>query len=794
MKKQFTILLILIFTLGLFTIKFSNYYSYAEKITDENLIPKVISVSPTIVRAGESFEVFGENFNSSNYFNGGYIVNEVTIALTPVPNYYNPDCSRPVGKIISFSNTKIVVKLECSTPGEGAVCVDYYDDIDSTENKGSISDCYGPRFTIKPPCKINELGIGDDWSCTKWSSCSEVGTHTRTCVKSGDCESLNTPMPDAVGSCTYTPSCTSSNWSCTDWSSCSANGTQSRTCNKISNCQGGISAPATSQSCTYVPTCTYFYYSSWSQCEPNGTQTRNITSKHPANCEGGESPKTTQSCTYTPSCTADTWACGAWSSCSLSGIQNRSCTKTFDCPDVQTAAPITDQYCEAPSRPQQSPPSESDEISNQDIIIKSTVKLLCPVDNYKASQGSGTVIDSAGTILTNKHVIAGTLGCLVGFIDGFNDEPYFGDRQIADIIRISPTQDVAVLKIRNPKNMRLSYVDTTKGSVNFSLGTKITTYGYPAKFGTKITYTSGDFSGTDGSYLKTTAILEYGNSGGGAYLKNGTFIGIPSAVVKGQLNAMGYLLSIDIIKAWLNNSSITSGNTNNNNYSRVSVLEDIDLNKLDSLKLFIPDVDDKGNLSVSSINKNLQNTKKQPQPNQPQKESIIVESPDTNQKINPEQSSSASSGHGKESKEEKDKVSEQRRSIVANAVQEIIKVAERSGGIGQEIKIIAQTQTQNQEKLEIGMQKIQSRSAFAKFFIGPNYSEIKKSQKLLEQNREQIQKLNEARTQIVNQGDQLQVIEQIQALEQVNQRTETLLSESQKGFSLFGWVFRLFSH
>ena len=113
--------------------------------------------------------------------------------------------------------------------------------------------------------------------------------------------------------------------------------------------------------------------------------------------------------------------------------------------------------------------------------------------------------------------------------------------------------------------------------------------------------------------------------------------------------------------------------------------------------------------------------------------------------------------------------------------------------VGQEIKIVAQTQIQNQGELETGIQKIQSRSGFAKFFIGPNYSEIKSSQKLLEQNREQIQKLNEARTQIVNQGDQLQVIEQIQALEQVNQQIETLLSESQKGFSLFGWLFRIFS-
>ena len=193
-------------------------------------------------------------------------------------------------------------------------------------------------------------------------------------------------------------------------------------------------------------------------------------------------------------------------------------------------------------------------------------------------------------------------------------------------------------------------------------------------------------------------------------------------------------------------------------------------------------------ITINNPPKNKQKIIEQPRSSQTQKESP----PDSSQKTNLEQNNPVPSEQDKED-DSNITVLEQRRSVVANAVQEIVKVADRNGGIGQEIKVIAQTQTQNQEKLETGIQKIQSRSGFAKFFIGPNYSEIKSSQKLLEQNREQIQKLNEARTQIVNQGDQLQVIEQIQALEQVNQQIETLLSESQKGFSLFGWLFRIFS-
>ena len=161
-----------------------------------------------------------------------------------------------------------------------------------------------------------------------------------------------------------------------------------------------------------------------------------------------------------------------------------------------------------------------------------------------ASQGSGTVISPSGTILTNKHVIDGTVGCLVGFIDDYDDEPYFGGRQIADIYKTSSDADIAILKLRNPYNKTITSINITNGNSNaLRLGDTMTTYGYPAMFGRKITYTSGDFSGVDGNYLKTTAIIEYGNSGGGAYLKDGIFIGMPTAVMKGDLNSIGYIVS-----------------------------------------------------------------------------------------------------------------------------------------------------------------------------------------------------------------------------------------------------------
>jgi hypothetical protein len=135
----------------------------------------------------------------------------------------------------------------------------------------------------------------------------------------------------------------------------------------------------------------------------------------------------------------------------------------------------------------------------------------------------------------------------------------------------------------------------------------------------------------------------------------------------------------------------------------------------------------------------------------------------------------------------------QKRSQVANAVQAMLQIADRNGGIGQQVRVIAQSQTQNQTKLEANIEKIQSRGGFAKFFVGPNYGEIKNAQKTLEQNKEQIRQLNQIRVQLSNQGDQQQLVAQIRILEQANLEIENSLTDAKGGFSLFGWLNKLIS-
>lgn len=134
-----------------------------------------------------------------------------------------------------------------------------------------------------------------------------------------------------------------------------------------------------------------------------------------------------------------------------------------------------------------------------------------------------------------------------------------------------------------------------------------------------------------------------------------------------------------------------------------------------------------------------------------------------------------------------------RRSAVANAVQEMLRVAERNGGIGQQVRVIAQAQNQNQEKIEKSLEDIQSRSFLKKLLIGPDTKKIEEARKLIEENKAKLQNLIELKNQLLNSGDQKTLEEQIQLVQKANEELMNVLQLENKGSGMFGWMFRLFS-
>ncbi len=135
----------------------------------------------------------------------------------------------------------------------------------------------------------------------------------------------------------------------------------------------------------------------------------------------------------------------------------------------------------------------------------------------------------------------------------------------------------------------------------------------------------------------------------------------------------------------------------------------------------------------------------------------------------------------------------QNMSQVAIHVQELLQIR-TSGGIGQEVRLIAQEQNQAQEEIQEQIGKLENKGKFARFLTGTDYGAVKNIKQQLIQNELRIEKLQELLNQLSNQGDIEMVQETIQALIQENTALQEMVAAEEKTFGLFGWLFRLFNN
>jgi S1-C subfamily serine protease len=174
---------------------------------------------------------------------------------------------------------------------------------------------------------------------------------------------------------------------------------------------------------------------------------------------------------------------------------------------------------------------------------------------FEAWTGSGTVISSDGLILTNAHVVLSDrfydVADLVVAITTEQDQPPT-PMFYADVLQADVNLDLAVIKLRS---------DLNNGAVDFSalgiepvrigraealqLGDPIIILGYPGIGGETITLTRGEVSGFTAeapygnrAFIKTSATIAGGNSGGLAATLQGEIIGVPTQVGSGDLEGM----------------------------------------------------------------------------------------------------------------------------------------------------------------------------------------------------------------------------------------------------------------
>jgi serine protease Do len=157
------------------------------------------------------------------------------------------------------------------------------------------------------------------------------------------------------------------------------------------------------------------------------------------------------------------------------------------------------------------------------------------------SLGSGVLIDAAGYILTNEHVISAASRVRVTL----KDKREFW----AEIVGTSEDADLAVLKIASKEKLPAIALGS---SDDLMIGETVIAIGNP--FGLSNTVTTGVVSavhrsGMSGShqytdFIQTDAAINPGNSGGALLNINGELIGINAAII-GQAQGIGFAIPID---------------------------------------------------------------------------------------------------------------------------------------------------------------------------------------------------------------------------------------------------------
>jgi len=137
---------------------------------------------------------------------------------------------------------------------------------------------------------------------------------------------------------------------------------------------------------------------------------------------------------------------------------------------------------------------------------------------------------------------------------------------------------------------------------------------------------------------------------------------------------------------------------------------------------------------------------------------------------------------------------QEHQSAVANFVQALVKVADREkGGIGEQVRTVAQQQNQAVASTTAAMEKIQTRSKAKTFLIGTDYKNTGQLRSEMVQTQSRIEQLTRLTEQAKNAADKTTLQAQIQTMEQEQSKIETFLKANESKFSLFGWLVKLFN-
>jgi len=139
---------------------------------------------------------------------------------------------------------------------------------------------------------------------------------------------------------------------------------------------------------------------------------------------------------------------------------------------------------------------------------------------------------------------------------------------------------------------------------------------------------------------------------------------------------------------------------------------------------------------------------------------------------------------------------QEHRSAVANFVQSLVRVANRDGGAGEQVRVIAQQQNESEASTTAAIEQIDKRSNIKTFLFGSDYKNLGALRSEMVQTRNRIDQLTRLAERTQNASstiDTTEIKNQIQTLEAVQTKVENFVKAQEGKFSLFGWLVKLFN-
>jgi serine protease Do len=173
----------------------------------------------------------------------------------------------------------------------------------------------------------------------------------------------------------------------------------------------------------------------------------------------------------------------------------------------------------------------------------------------RSGVGSGVIVDAAGIVLTNNHVVEGADEVTVELTDGREFK--------ASEIKTDPDSDLAVIRLADAKDLPVAKLGD---SDKLSIGDWVIAIGNP--FELETTVSAGIISGKGrelgsirrAQFLQTDAAINPGNSGGPLVNLVGEVIGINTAIASssGGYQGVGFAIPVNLAR-WVSRQLIEKG-------------------------------------------------------------------------------------------------------------------------------------------------------------------------------------------------------------------------------------------